>query len=175
MEAVQREQVRSVTPVHSRCGLQFHAYLGWPHAPATFIFMRNCESSLERRAKRSSLRPAYIRLLQCTARDIETIPHAHAFRMITFASINLDHRESNTKSPTLWMKYFFFKKPMPERERERERERAHLTSPARARVAAFLGSQVYNYVVSGNGKLNVRIAAVGKIPSVSAGSFPNLH
>ena len=54
----------------------------------------------------AAARPAYIRLLQCTARDIETIPHAHAFRMITFASINLDHRESNTKSPTLWMKYF---------------------------------------------------------------------
>ena len=51
---------------------------------------------------------------------------------------------------------------MPERERARD----HLTSLARARViAAFLGSKVYNYVVSGNGKLNVRIAAVvGKSP-----------
>ena len=70
----------------------------------------------------------------------------------------------------------------------RERERDHLTSLARARViAAFLGSKVYNYVVSGNGKLNVRIAAVvgkspfhGFLPSFlpsphSAGSFPKLH
>ena len=76
---------KSATLVLSRCRLQFHAYLGWPHASETFIFMRELTGKKGEKVIAACLPYFYHR-----TQDMWCCNNSTAFSMITFVFINLE-------------------------------------------------------------------------------------